>query len=275
MEITKTFSNLEGLRQYLDTAPENEVFKGRSCGSKNGTEKFTGTDSYDAANVLLRDGDEKNAAALKAAAAVHVRTLGEGRRNRRYNAVCGGAANVPAALLGLPKTMIRTEKVTYKDSKVLNICYNGTASCDVDKNELKDTAAALMGALMGLEKNGYRVNLYLYFGSQCRDYSRRGRVYDSCNMFVRIKDSGQYLDIKKTAYPLVNPSMLRRHYLRFVETAPGLKNHYFSIGHGSPVTDTGKIETAANNAGLHLKKIVSFYELRGLNTAAIISKLSD
>ena len=272
MDITKTFSNLDGLRGYLDTTPENEVFKGHKCGSFTGSESFSGTESYEAANVLLRDGDEKSAAALKSATAAHVKTLGEGKRTRRFNAICGGAANVPAALLGLPKTMIRTERVSYKDSKVLNICYNGTASCDIDANELKDTAAALMGALMGLEKNGYRVNLYVYFGSKCS--ASRGR-YDTCNMFVRIKDSAQYLDIKKTAYPLVNPSMLRRHYLRFVEVAPGLKNTYFRIGHGSPITDSSCIENAAKNAWLHLKKIVSFYELRGLNTAAIISKLSD
>lgn len=272
MDITKTFSNLDGLRAYLDTAPENQVFKGRDCGSFTGSERFTGTESYEAANVLLRDGDEKSAAALKTATAARVKTLGEGRRTRRYASVCGGAASVPAALMGLPKSMIRTEKVTYKDSKVLNVCYNGSASYDISADELKDTAAALMGALMGLEKNGYRVNLYVYFGSEC---SARGGHYDTCNMFVRIKDSAQYLDIKKTAYPLVNPSMLRRHFLRFVETAPGLKNLYFSIGHGSPISDAGLVDTAAKNAGLHLKKIVSFYELRGLNTAAIMSKLSD
>lgn len=272
MDITKTFSNLDGLRSYLDTTPENEVFKSRRCGSHTGSEKFSGTESYEAANVLLRDGDEKSAAALKTATAARVKTIGEGKRTRRYNAICGGAVNVPAALLGLPKTMIRTEKVSYKDSKVLNVCYNGSASSDIEAYELKDTAAALMGALMGLEKNGYRVNLYVYFGSKCS--ASRGR-YDTCNMFVRIKDSAQYLDIKKTAYPLVNPSMLRRHFLRFVETAPGLTNKRFTIGHGAPVTDSDTIKNAANNAGLHLKKIVSFYELRGLDTAAIMSKLSD
>jgi len=63
--------------------------------------------------------------------------------------------------------------------------------------------------------------------------------------------------------------------LRFVEVAPGLKNKLFFWGHGSPISDAGSVDTAAKNAGLHLKKIVSFYELRGLNTAAIISKLSD
>lgn len=271
MDITKTFSNLDGLRAYLDTAPENQVFKGRRCGSHTGSEEFSGTESYEAANVLLRDGDEKSAAALKTATAAHVKTIGEGKRTRRYNAICGGAVNVPAALLGLPKTMIRTEKVSYKDSKVLNVCYNGGASYDISANELKDTAAALMGALMGLEKNGYRVNLYVFFGSK----ASASRGYDTCNMFVRIKDSAQYLDLKKTAYPLVNPSMLRRHFLRFIEVAPGLTNKRFTIGYGAPVTDSDTIKNAANNAGLHLKKIVSFYELRWLDTAAIMSKLSD
>lgn len=267
MQYTKVFNNLEGLRSFLDGTKENAVFAGKSCGSQTGTLKFTGTEDYQDANTLLRDGDGKNAARLRAATAVHVKTLGEGKRSRRFNAVCGGAVNVPAALIGLPKTMIRTERVTFKDSKVLNICYNGTAACDVNKTQITDTAAALMGALMGLEKNGYRINLYLYMGS------RRGA--DSCNMFVKIKDSGQYLDLKKTAYPLVNPSMLRRHYLRFVEVVPGLKNSSFYFGHGSVIDDRGHVENAAKDAGLNLKKIVSFYDLRGKTTAEIVSRLSD
>lgn len=268
MQIVKTFSNLDGFRAYLDSATENEVFSGRPCGSRTGSAKFAGTDSYESANLLLRDGDTKNAAALKAAAAAHIKTLGDGVRTKRYNAVCGGVANVPATLMGLPKSMIRTQKVTFKDSKVLTICYNGTAAAHVDKNDLRDTAARLMSALVGLEKNGYRVNLYVYMGS------RRGD--DSCNMFVRIKDSGQYMDLKKAAYPLINPSMLRRHYLRFVETAPGLKNREFYCGHGSVIDDPAAVESAAKAAGLTLKKIVSFEELRGIKTAAaIMEKLSD
>lgn len=267
MQIVKSFTNLDGFRAYLDAAPENEVFAGRSCGSRTGSEKFAGTESYEAANILLRDADSRTAAALKAAAAVHVKTLGEGRRTRHFNAVCGGAVNVPATIMGLPKSMIRTEKVTYKDSKVLTICYNGTAASSVDKNALRDTAAALMGAIMGLEKNGYRINLYVYMGS------RRGA--DSCNMFVRIKDSGQYLDLKKMAYPLVNPSMLRRHFLRFVETAPGLKNQSFYIGHGAVIDDAGAVQSAAKEAGLNFKKIVSFESLRGKKAPAIMEALSD
>lgn len=268
MQIVKTFSNLDGFRAYLDTAPENAVFKGMSLYSRKNSESFTGTGSYDEANTLLRDGDAKSAAALKEATVANIKTLGDGKRTRRFNSVAGGVANVPATIMGLPKSMIRTERVKYKDSKVLNICYNGTAAGSVDKTELRETAARLMGAIVGLEKNGYRVNLYLYIGS------RSGS--NSCNMFVRIKDSAQYLDIKKTAYPLINPSMLRRHYFRFVETAPGLTDYRFTGGYGSVIDDETEIKSAAKKAGLVLKKIVSFYDLRRIKSAAaIMEKLSD
>jgi hypothetical protein len=262
----QSFTNLDGLRRYLDTTPENNVFRGRRLGSQTGSEEFSGTESYAAANVLLRDGDEKSAAALKAAAGVHINAAGEGYKVRRYAAVCGGTANVAAALIGLPRSMYATKKVTYKDSKVLNLCYNGSADCSVDKNEIAQTAAALTNAVLGLEKNGYRVNLYVYFGSRCST--------ESCNMFVRIKDSGQYIDVRKMAYPLVNPSMLRRHFLRFVEVVPGLKSSYFTIGHGTPINDRDHVQTCAKEAGLNLKKVVSFYDLRGMKTPEIVKMLS-
>lgn len=268
MRIFKTFSNLDGLRTYLNSAKENAVFAGLPLSSRNPGDDFSGTATYEEADALLRDGDAKTAARLKAATAANVKTLGEGTRTKRFHAVCGGAVCVPATIMGLPKSMIRTERVKFKDSKVISICYNGTTSANVGQSEMREVSARLMGAIVGLEKNGYRVNLYVFLGSS------RGR--DACGMFVRIKDSGQYIDIKKTAYPLVNPSMLRRHYFRYLETAPGLTNTGFYTGYGAPITDRAEIESAAKDAGLHLKKIVSFYDIRRISESSeIVRMLSD
>ena len=259
--FTKVFSNLEGFRRYLDNAKFNELFKDENDrSSRTGRAYFTGTADYDTADGLLRDGDTENAKKLTAASGAGLKSAnGDGQRARRVSAVCGGAANVPAVLMGLPKSMIMQKKFVYKDSKVLNLVYSVSIGANIDADEINRVSVNLVNAIMGIEKSGYRVNLYVCVCAE-RKYTRRGSEY--CNMFVRIKDSGQYMDVKKMAYPLVNPSMLRRHYFRFVETAENIKDSSWVHTYGTPIKDVLKIQEFAKNAGINAKKAVTFYDVR-------------
>lgn len=265
--FSKSFSNLDGLRRYLDTASNSKLFE-KTNDSKNGSSSFTGTESYSAANDLLRDGDAKNAAKLKAAAGNGLKAAaGDGQRIRHFSSVCGGAVNVPNMLMGLPKSMIAAQKVKYKDSKVVSMVFNASIDCTIEADEINKVSAYLVNAIMGLEKKGYRVNLYVMHAST--------RGSEKCAMFVRIKDSGQYMDVKKMAYPLVNPSMLRRHYFRFVETVPGLKDRSWLHTYGRPVMEKDKAADLAKEAGLNIKKIVSFYEVRNMTSPEMMRFILD
>ena len=257
--FTKVFSNLEGFRRYLDTAKFNDLFKYEYERSSNtGRASFTGTANYETADGLLRDGDTENAKRLTAATGNGLKSAnGDGQRARRVSAVCGGAANVPAVLMGLPKSMIKQQKFVYKDTKVLNLVYSVSIHSGIDASEINRVSINLVNAIMGIEKKGYRVNLYVCVCAE----RRAGRGSEFCNMFVRIKDSGQYMDVKKMAYPLVNPSMLRRHYFRFVETAENIKNSSWVDTYGTPIRDVLKIQEFAKNAGINAQKVVTSYNI--------------
>lgn len=265
--FSKSFQNLDALRRYLDTAANSKLFANTNE-SRTGSEKFTGTASYQAANEMLRDGDAENASKLKAAAGSGLKAAsGDGQRVRHYSAVCGGSVNVPNMLMGLPKSMIATKKVIYKDSKVLSLIYNASIDCKVKADEINKVSAYLVNAIMGLEKKGYRVNLYVMHAST--------RGNEKCAAFVRIKDSGQYMDVKKMAYPLVNPSMLRRHYFRFLETVPGLKDPLWLYTYGRPVMEKETALDLAKEAGLNVKKIVSFYDIRKMTSPEMMRFVLD
>lgn len=270
-DFTKVFANLDGLRRYLDNAKYNDLFRCEGDRSSiTGRASFTGTADYTTANDLLRDGDTNNANKLKAAAGNGLKAAnGDGQKTRRVSAICGGAANVPAVLMGLPKSMIAQRKFIYKDTKVLNLVYNVAIHAGIDASEINRVSINLVNAIMGIEKKGYRVNLYV---SICAE-QKGGRDTEYCNMFVRIKDSGQYLDVKKMAYPLVNPSMLRRHYFRFLETSEGLKNTSWVYGYGTPVRDVAKIQEFAKKAGINAKKAVTFYQVQKKSAPEIMQFL--
>ena len=74
-----------------------------------------------------------------------------------------------------------------------------------------------------LEKQGYRVNLNVIFGSE-----KRNTVVTK----VRIKSSSQKLNIKQTAFPLVHPSMLRRIIFAVWERSEECSYGGFEYGYG-------------------------------------------
>lgn len=262
----KSFENLASFHAYLNGTPYSKTFAGRSHDSVTGTRAFTGTDSYEAAEKLLIEGDAESAAKIYKAVNIKIKqTAGAGTKMRRFSSVCGGAVNVPATLVGLPKSMYNTKKIHFENgSKVLTICYNNNASSCVSVDEKVNASAALVAAVVELENRGYRINLY----ASCSAYN--GHEY--CANFVKVKDSGQYMDLLKMSYPLVNPSFQRRHAFRFRETMPGLSRGWVG-GYGCSVTDSATVATLAKEAGLNLKKIVTYYEIDGKTPAEIVDKI--
>jgi hypothetical protein len=74
-----------------------------------------------------------------------------------------------------------------------------------------------------LEKQGYRVNLNVIFGT-----SKRNQVITK----VRIKNASQRLNVKQVAFPLVHPSMLRRIILAVWERSKECSYRGFELGYG-------------------------------------------
>ena len=239
--IFNKFNSVEEFNNWLQVTPQTA--KGKEFDysneiSKSNTE-FTGTESFEEAQNLLKCGDKENADKINATIR-KIKAQGKGNetRNKLYNSPCGFMPIVPKVLAGDPQNMLAIRKERYNSTKVINIVYNVAVSCSITVNQLTETAAKVANVIASLEKNGYRVNLYAYACG--RDL--KNNYY---SLLVKIKDSGKYLDTLRIAYPLVNPSFYRRHIFGYMER---LKGFYLNSSYGKIVNEDGCKECLPVNA---------------------------
>ena len=223
--------------------------------------KWSSTDSMSAADELLRYGDKKNARRIiEVSAPGHISA--QDIKPRRERSVYGGAVNVGAALSGRPKAMYRNV-MKKTDTKVLNFIYNVSVSWKIKPAQIAEVAARLTSAICGIEKKGYRVNLYV-----CKVSKEASEV---AGIFVKIKDSGTYMDKVKMAYPLINPSMLRRQMFAALERSE-VTERSWGDDYGCCADDDTEAE-AARRAGINARRIVNYNKLSDMDTAQIIDYL--
>ena len=213
--IFNKFDSLEAFSNWLQVTPQTEKGKEYNDSIKNSF-SFTGTESFEVAQNLLKYGDKENADKINATIR-KIKAQGKGNetRNSLYNSPCGFMPIVPKVLAGDPQNMLATKKQTYQSTKVLNVVYNTTVHGSVKKENILNVAAKIANVIASLEKNGYRINLYVFFAAKdCY----KGKTEASC--LIKVKDSGKYLDTLRIAYPLVNSSFLRRHLFAYLERLP-------------------------------------------------------
>lgn len=256
------FDSVESFSRWLQVTPQTA--KGREFNSsveisKSNTE-FTGTESFDIADDLMKFGDKENADKINATLR-KIKAQGKGNetRNSLYNSPCGFLPIVPKVLAGDPQNMLNIRKQSYNSTKILNIAYNITVGWSITTEQMIETAAKVANIIATLEKNGYRVNLFAYL---CTG----GKRDTVAALLVKIKDSGKYLDTLRIAYPLVNPSFSRRHVLGYLER---LKGYGLFGGYGATIPDYKCKEYLPIKA-----KYLSFYNCNG-KTEQEITKMIE
>lgn len=239
--ISHKFENVSQYVEYLNKGVVNGVFKaneemGLLSSQSTNDNKWRGTNSWEDAQNLLRYGDREKFALLKKSLdKLNMKGSGYKMRRKVTTSIVGCVPHIPNYLQGMPECMIDIVKTKIKSSKVLNIIYNASVSCDVSPQRIIEAGAKMLSKVQNLERQGYRANLYCTFSS------KKGK--ETASILVRIKSSEQYLDALKCAYPLVNPSFLRRHYLRYLEVCE-ITERDFSNGYGVPQTDREAIQKA-------------------------------
>lgn len=142
-----------------------------------------------------------------------------------YNDVVGYKPIVPLSLMNLPKSM-RSQKTIHHKAKVIDLYVNISCSGSYSLSEIEKAGADLMTYVLSLEQQGYRVSLTTFWGTVCPDNN-------VSLVGMKVKDSSQPLDIKRCAYPFINPSFHRGICWGWYERTEGF-NH--SSGFGMPMT---------------------------------------
>ena len=125
---------------------------------------------------------------------------GAGKRITFQNNVIGAAPVVPLALIGVPNCMIDMRMKPIK-AKVFDVYYDITTSSGTTPQTIIENGKKILGAIIELERQGYRFNLYAM-----QTYYEK----DSADMLtVRVKSASQPLDIKRVSFPLTHPAFFR------------------------------------------------------------------
>lgn len=158
---------------------------------------FEGVESYDEALQFLRNGYQPTVAALKEKMSVKDRSQ---KRISFQNNIVGGTPIVPLALRGVPNCMVDMKMKPIK-CKVIDVYYDMTCSCGTDSDDIIRNGQKMLGAILDLEHQGYRFNLYAI-----QTYSDT-RSVDL--LAVKIKSSNQPLDLRRMSFPLTHTAFFR------------------------------------------------------------------
>lgn len=257
-DVIRTFDTLAEYDRFLQETPLNEAFEKHpySLSSKNGTESFCGTKSWEDATIRMTVGDEESAKKIEGAKngeRVNANIRSTYQRPKLQRKVAGFMPCVPAYCAGARKNMFAYKKET-KISKTVTIVYNISALAGVPSTAIALAAFKVLKAVLKIEASGTRVNFY----TSTLAYS--GGQY--VGSVVKIKDSGQYFNFLKMAYPMVHPSMQRRQGFRFREVAEGVDSSFVS-GYGSTVESSEALKTVIErNTKIKDAIFMGFYEVR-------------
>lgn len=135
---------------------------------------------------------------------------------RPRNYYYGYSPNIPAAIIGLPKSMRQIQRVPQK-VKAVTIFYDATMNGGTDVQTLESAGLCVLKLVYLLEKSGYRVKL---------DYTPFAGTKGSENAIcaLTLKEWKQPLDLLKLSFPLTSAAMFRRFGFLWIETVPGIHN---------------------------------------------------
>ena len=195
------FNSIAELMSDLDKAP---VISGRYDESEKETDgDWCDTASYEEAhdNMIVGKVYDNLSTDLN-----KYKTKGCKEKNNSYLDVVGFAPVVPLALQNVPLCMVNKKKTI--NNKIVTIVYNAATPYYVTSDEIMKTTTELMKNIIMLERDGYRVNLYV------SEYNRDGSGF---GYVLKLKTDRETLNIKKLCFPLVSSSFLRRIGFRIKE----------------------------------------------------------
>ena len=227
-----TFEKFSSLDAFSDSLNRqvNKPFKAKNSLSSQKYDKecWSGTRTYTDALQLFNYGWTEKADEIRRDFAqfqkVHEATVSH-TKSRPATAVVGFAPHVPNAILGLPNSMIYTERQPMK-AKVVRIIYNMAMNAGTEAEDIMNTGLTVLKIAYSLERKGFRVRIDVN-----PFMSRRDNETACC--LVTVKDWRQPIDIKKVAFPIAHPAMFRRLGFKWLETTPDLKAQGFIYGYGS------------------------------------------
>lgn len=225
----REFDSLNNFYEYITTTPLNDTFCWRSLSSTTGTKKFTGTESFDEATQLFKNGwddmAQKLTKKLTKKLKVQQNCSVTSQVQKTVYDIVGFQCSVPRYLQGIPTSMVN-KRLTPVKQKVVTLNKDFTYNAMTTTEDIIEASIQTMQVVKKVEAQGVRVNLNIIFGVTA------GNTREVVK--IRIKSANERANVSKLAFPLVHPSMFRRLCVRYIEVAPTITDSY-SFGYGKPL----------------------------------------
>jgi hypothetical protein len=257
-EIFKRYESLKAFNDYLNNGTQQPAF---NDDSHTGSERFTGTASYDEAEERMMKGDSDLQKKIEEAgvAQTRIKVQKQVQRRQTYSSVVGALPNVPAYISGAPNSMVAQRLVKTK-KKVLTVGYSMTAHGGVDKNDIIKASAKIVSAILNIEASGVRVNLYTLFCAKKKSHT--------IGLSLKVKDASRKIDTLRMAYPLAHSSFLRRQCFRWEEVTENIPDT-FGGSYGYVPESSEQAEFFKRN-GMRFDKVLTFENIQYMSVDDII-----
>lgn len=215
-----------------------------------------GTPSYDTSVELLKKGDQDSFDQIKEAQGRYQVVTNFDTKSSTVRDVVGSNPCVPAYILGVPKNMYRHVPISNPTPSV-TLVYDRGMACKYDSGVLADDGVFIAEYIKQLEIHGIATRLYI--GVSC---------YNSGSYYItmtRFKNYDERMLLYPLAYPLVNPSFLRRTTFRLYESVP----EFTVLTHNGYGKDTRQKERIAS-----IKQVITDSKVLVLNHEEI-SKMKN
>lgn len=195
-----------------------------------------GTDTFEEAIELFRQGDKKNIPKfldIKTKINDLMPYLSKNRDTKYY--VYGSRPNIPRYLTQNPNCMHKLKREELNN--IINIYYNVSSDYGTSNTTIERRGMFILSITEILEKMGYRVNLVFYDLNKCGN--------EFILIKLNIKDGMQVLDPNICFFPLCHPSYSRRIMTAVMEKCP-VNNEMWPAGYGDPVKNKETISQIFN-----------------------------
>lgn len=230
--IREEFKSIYQMLNVMDARPHNYVMRDENS-SQSDNYEFTGTETYESAKELFRNGYKEILPRIMQGMQKSVRVINKNNlpvnKALPKNMFVGFVPNIPNMLNNNPNNMINVLVKPIK-RKVAEIIYIMDGGAFTDKEIWINAGAVMLEAIKFIERGGTRIKLNVCFC--CGE----GNSQYTLGM-VNVKNYGEKLDLQKLCFPIAHPSMLRRFGFKWIETAQGLKDERYSAGYGRSMCD--------------------------------------
>lgn len=238
----ETFDSADEVVKTCKNRPLNTAAGFSTDEQKKENESFTGVKNWNEACELLKTGYQPSVEKFKTG--IKSSLSGQGKRISFFNDVVGYAPIVPLALQGIPNSMQNSYMKPIK-AKVVDIYYDMGCPCYVNKDKLQAAGEKLLGAILDLEMQGYKFNLYA-----TQTYCD-GNSFDM--LCTKVKNSNTPLDLRKISFPLTHPAYFRSIGFDWYSRMPKSKyrngyGHALTSEHSEKIFQDGFKELFGKNA---------------------------